>query len=1777
MRPSILLNVRDLSRFAAICLGLALAADASALSVTNVTAGDAHSCAVTTSGGVQCWGRNDSAQLGDGSYVNRGSPVLVSGLASGVASVAAGSASTCALTSAGGVKCWGANYSGQLGDGTTTSRVTPVDVVGLTTGVTALAVGYQHACAVLASGAVQCWGSNGNGNLGDGTTTNRSVPTPVVGLSGGFSKVAAGLGHSCAQSAAGGLKCWGDNYWGQVGNGAGTTASVLTPVDVVGLLTGVASVAAGYYHSCAVLNSGAMKCWGYGGAGELGDGTSTNRITPVDVTGLPAAVVTISVSRQFSCAVLTTRSLFCWGFNDSGQLGLGNGLYSVAFPTPVSALGNVVSAVAAGATHACVTITGSGGVICWGSNSVGQVGDGGGANVLVPTDALGLTSGVLSVSNGGNHVCAVSSTNGAKCWGRNDAGQLGNGTTTATYAAVDVSGLTSGVTSVTSGAAHSCALTTAGAVKCWGNGGNGQLGNAAYSNQSTPVNVTGLSSGVVAISTKGDSTCALTTAGAVKCWGANFYGALGDGTTTSTATPVSVSGLASGVTSISAGGYHTCATTSAGATKCWGYNIQGALGVNSTTNSPVPLDVSGLSSGSASVAGGSSHTCSINVSGTLQCWGRGSSGQIGDANYVNRLVPTAVTGLASGTVSVTAGGAHSCALASGGVAKCWGAGYNGQLGLNGIYGTTTPTNVTAPAGTFAELSAGGNVTCGLTVSGGVKCWGDNTHGQIGNGTSSVRLSPSSSVVGFAASVVSLTSTPNPSVSNQIATLTAKIVGQSPTGTVTFKDGGANVAGCINVSVVVAQAICTTGGLTVGSHVLSADYSGDSNNPASVSSAVNQVVNPVPAVVSVASSANPSLAMQAVTITATVGGVSPTGTVSFYDGAQAIAGCGAVALSVSSPATAACGPITTLANGQHTITATYSGDGNNGSNQALLTQTVTQSAAAVVPMLASGYYHGCSIDSVGALRCWGYNYYGQVGDGTTANRATPTLVAGMSMGTKTVATGQYHSCAVTSAGGVRCWGYNYYGQVGDGSTADRSSPVDVSGIATGAIAVAAGSNHSCALLSGGIVKCWGNNGSGQLGSGDTANQLLPATVSGLAGPVVAVAAGSSQTCALLTNGTLQCWGAGRLGDGTTTSRSVPTTVSGLAGSVVKVSVGSSHICAVLTGGGLQCWGSNGNGQLGDGTTTQRLLPNTVLGLPAVTSVSASNSSTCAALADGSLKCWGYGPSGKLGNGVESSATLTPHAVVGLALGVTQVAVGGQHACAMTQGGGIRCWGSNTYGQLGLGVFGVQLAPTNVSVITSGTATVAAGGFHACALDTAGIVKCWGSRSSGAVGDGVVAVVPQRTPMNVSGIDATVTQLSAGFAATCVVTSAGAANCWGSNSYGELGDGTTTRRALPGNVVTLTSGVAAISAGINFACASTTSGGAKCWGYNYYGQLGNGTSGGNSANATPLDVTGLASGVTAISAGISSACALLTSGGVKCWGGNYSGQLGDGTYTNRSTPVDVSGLSSGVAQIAVGGDSACALMTSGTIKCWGANYSGQLGQGGTNSSAVPVDTVPLGFVATQLSVGYQHACALLAGGALKCWGYNGFGQLADGTLIDRPTPLTPAGLSSGVQSISAGLYFTCAVMSVGTIKCWGDNQAGQMGNGTVGYETTATRYTAGLSLTRALSVADGSTVAASVDGSIIARYLSGISGGALVQGIDTTGALRTDATELDRYFETIRPLLDIDGNAELSPLTDGLLLIRYLLGVRGDALVAGAVGSGAVRSTAQIEAYLATLLP
>ncbi|MCC5611035.1 putative Ig domain-containing protein [Nostoc sp. CHAB 5834] len=345
--------------------------------------------------------------------------------------------------------------------------------------------------------------------------------------------------------------------------------------------------------------------------------------------------------------------------------------------------------VALGQYHTCALTT-TGGVKCWGRDNYGQLGnDAAFADKMVPVDVQGLTSGVVSISAGSGHVCAVTRDANLKCWGYDGSGQLGDGGSfTNSPVPADVVGLAGKVASVSAGGYHTCAVTTSGGVKCWGYDGQGQLGDDnALANKSIPVDVAGLSSGVITVTSGVTSshTCALTTEGGVKCWGDDAQGQLGnDSVYAAKQTPVDVVGLTTGVVSIAAGGKKTCALTSAGGVKCWGGAVHGQLGNNnSVNNQPVPVDVLGLTPDVTAIAAGDSFACAVTQGGGAVCWGHDAYGQLGNSDeLVSSPVPSPVKGLSSGVQSLSLGATHACAVTTTGL-KCWGSDNFGELGDDG--------------------------------------------------------------------------------------------------------------------------------------------------------------------------------------------------------------------------------------------------------------------------------------------------------------------------------------------------------------------------------------------------------------------------------------------------------------------------------------------------------------------------------------------------------------------------------------------------------------------------------------------------------------------------------------------------------------------------------------------------------------------------------------------------------------------------------------------------------------------------------------------------------------------------------------------------------------------------------------------------------------------------------------------------------------------------------------------------------------------------------------
>ena len=354
-----------------------------------------------------------------------------------ISNMALGITHTCAVLTSGGAECWGANNKGQLGNGKTANSLIPQPVKGVSTAV-AVAAGQEQSCALLGSGGIRCWGGNATGALGDGTTNDSSVPVAVKGIRTAVAISAgaesANRGDTCALLADRTVECWGDNEAGQLGTYSGSRSSV--PVAIGGITTAIAVAINSGTYGCALLASGAIKCWGSNVDGQLGDGTTNPSGTPVNVVGISTATALAS-GRYSTCAVLANGTVQCWGSNLDGQLGDGTNKNYSNVPVTVTGISTAVS-ITAGGYHHCAGLR-NGAVKCWGLNAAGELGNGTRTDSNTPV-RVHSTTGPIKLMSGVDYNCALYSSGEMKCWGYNGFGQLGNRRTVDALAPVRVVG-----------------------------------------------------------------------------------------------------------------------------------------------------------------------------------------------------------------------------------------------------------------------------------------------------------------------------------------------------------------------------------------------------------------------------------------------------------------------------------------------------------------------------------------------------------------------------------------------------------------------------------------------------------------------------------------------------------------------------------------------------------------------------------------------------------------------------------------------------------------------------------------------------------------------------------------------------------------------------------------------------------------------------------------------------------------------------------------------------------------------------------------------------------------------------------------------------------------------------------------------------------------------------------------------------------------------------------------------------------------------------------------
>jgi alpha-tubulin suppressor-like RCC1 family protein len=649
--------------------------------------------------------------------------------------------------------------------------------------------------------------------------------------------------------------------------------------------------------------------------------------------------------------------------------------------------------------------------------------------------------------------------------------------------------------------------------------------------------------------------------------------------------------------------------------------------------------------------------------------------------------------------------------------------------------------------------------------------------------------------------------------------------------------------------------------------------------------------------------------------------------------------------------------------------------------------------------------GCGANRDGHVVCW------------THSPTTPfaSAVGGVT-DARQVSYRYTHGCAARQDGHAVCWGSNSRGELGNGGLTASAVAVAVTGL-SGVAAVAVGLNHSCALRSDGAVFCWGDNRVGQLGDGTITLRTTAVRVAGLV-DAVALWAGDQTTCARRTDGTVVCWGdnaSGQLGDGTTTNHGTPTPAPGWNNSP-RMSLGRRSTCALLAGGTVRCAGDNGFAQLGDGTRIARSTPVSAGTLSGQVSLGLGDGFACSLAADFTVRCWGRDEIGQAG--IRHEQQNLPRRVLGLS-SITSLASTRAVMCALDAAGVVRCWAAYDGG--GNGEFG------------NGTS---------------------GANTNGGVGGELQGIVTVRLPEAASSV-------RGGFYHLCAQQRSGGLYCWGYNAHGELGARRTESIVnTPVAVLGLTGAVADYSLGGLHTCAlvgTVASRSVQCWGYNFYGAVGNNSYLDRNEATT---VGGLAT-ASSLSLGIYHSCALMASGEVTCWGDNRSNAVGDGTTTNSLVPVFVQDARAsltvrsnltGVRRLWCEAAAACvAQLTDNSLVAWGlvGLASGERA-GYANPRGTVTGTIEDVATASDVRTGTIPYNCMVVAGVVSCGLDNTYGALGNGSYAESVpltylTSIVPAAGPTTLRAVATRTYTqvvplgagsnVCALGTDGTVDCWG----------------------------------------------------------------------------------------------------------------------------------------------
>ncbi|MFA5333400.1 MAG: FG-GAP-like repeat-containing protein [Candidatus Nanoarchaeia archaeon] len=706
-------------------------------------------------------------------------------------------------------------------------------------------------------------------------------------------------------------------------------------------------------------------------------------------------------------------------------------------------------------------------------------------------------------------------------------------------------------------------------------------------------------------------------------------------------------------------------------------------------------------------------------------------------------------------------------------------------------------------------------------------------------------------------------------------------------------------------------------------------------------------------------------------------------------------------------------------------------------------------------------HTCGILTNGRAVCWGDGDYGDLGNGGESGSNMPVFVSG-NYEFLEISTGMYHTCGILINGSAMCWGSNYYSQLGITGASFSYVPIFISEEYSFR-AISAGWQHTCGILTNGSAVCWGYNNHGQLGNGEIGESYIPVFVNGNYS-FIDISAGNIFTCGVLANNSAVCWGDnyyGQLGNGSSGGQSsVPVFVNGGYNfSVINSGAVNDFSCAVMANGSAACWGYNGNGQFGNGSSGGiSAVPMFVSGAHNFSAPNYYNNKNLL-VSQVSLDNYYYLQGGLLifscrvkdylgdYSGWMSQEINLPVPSANNA-SIVEFSYGLKGYCNIT---------SNYNNDLLKYNFTWKVNGASIiNNINFKQSSYSLGERHSCDVLENGSVVCWGEGGYGQLGNGLDD--SSNDPVFISG-GYNFTKVSSNTLSVCGILGNASAVCWGYNNYGQLGNGGTGYSNLP---VFVSGGYnfSDLRMGGYHSCGVLFNGSAVCWGYGIYGELGNGTS---LSSSVPVFVAG---GYNFSSISVSQnngpgtgshSCGILINGSAVCWGLNEYGQLGNGSSGGQSNvPVFVTGNYK-FASINTGYKFTCGVLLNGSVVCWGYGEDGELGNGGSSSSSTPV-LVNGGYRFVSISVSKYYACGLLINSSAACWGYNGYGQFGNGGTESTNSPVI-AGTGYNFSQIATGNSHACGVLINGSKVCWGYNTYGQLGNGSSGGQSNVPVFVTG----------------------------------------------------------------------------------------------------------------------